>query len=142
MSTADEQYEQNERAFESAAEAAEARTREARLKEIRENLDGLMIPDCWHASQRLKKDDLKLFSDDVLECWHLAHDLRDDLAETRIERDSYLDTLHNLVTRISLACDGAVSRKYMDVTAQTLLSSSDFKAARAIFDEFNEEGES
>ena len=35
------------------------------------NVDTIMVPDLWHLAMALHQEDQK----DVLECWHLCHDL-------------------------------------------------------------------
>lgn len=39
------------------------------------NINGIQVPDLWHVAMCLDDQDEKVWSDMVLECWHLCHDL-------------------------------------------------------------------
>ena len=44
-------------------------------------LSDIHIPDLWHLGQGLIKDGRKRSGENVLTVWHLAHDLKRNLAE-------------------------------------------------------------
>lgn len=66
-------------------------------EERQEDVRGFNIPDLWHIAMWLKDNESEInihnhlrgqsFSDAVLECWHLCHDLVRHVEELERERD-------------------------------------------------------
>jgi len=62
-------------------------------------LESLIIPDLWHiAASRKDEEERKK----ILECWHLAHDLKKHLLGITAERDQLREALSLLL--INLQC--------------------------------------
>lgn len=66
-------------------------TKADRIRQIRSDPDSIHIEDCWHAGQELKDRELVTFSEQVIETWHLAHDLRDEYSELKLEHERLLE---------------------------------------------------